>query len=69
MHSYRHPDCESPKDRLAVSVIEQAEAEGRLKPGGTVVEATSGNTGAKLTKLTGSLSSLHGLLHIFSRCP
>jgi cysteine synthase A len=35
----------SVKDRLALSIIEQAEADGRLKPGDTVIEATSGNTG------------------------
>jgi cysteine synthase A len=38
----------SVKDRLAVAVIERAEREGRLKPGQTVVEATSGNTGVGL---------------------
>ena len=38
----------SVKDRLALSIIESAEAEGRLKPGQTVVEATSGNTGIGL---------------------
>ncbi|HEY9218089.1 MAG TPA: pyridoxal-phosphate dependent enzyme [Phenylobacterium sp.] len=36
------------KDRLAMAVIEQAELEGVLKPGQTVVEATSGNTGIGL---------------------
>ncbi|KAL7450623.1 hypothetical protein ACHAWC_002515, partial [Mediolabrus comicus] len=35
----------SVKDRLALSIIEQAEKDGSLKPGQTVVEATSGNTG------------------------
>jgi len=35
----------SVKDRLALAIIEDAEKEGRLKPGDTVVEATSGNTG------------------------
>ena len=35
----------SVKDRLALAVIEDAEKEGRLRPGDTVVEATSGNTG------------------------
>ncbi len=33
------------KDRLAIAMIDAAEASGALKPGGTVVEATSGNTG------------------------
>jgi len=38
----------SVKDRLAKNVIEQAEADGTLKPGQTVIEATSGNTGIGL---------------------
>ena len=38
----------SVKDRLAVSIIEEAERAGDLKPGQTVVEATSGNTGIGL---------------------
>ncbi|RUO30751.1 cystathionine beta-lyase [Aliidiomarina sedimenti] len=36
------------KDRIAVSMIEAAEAEGKLKPGDTIVEATAGNTGLGL---------------------
>ena len=38
----------SVKDRIAVPIIEKAEREGRLKPGGTIVEGTSGNTGTAL---------------------
>ena len=38
----------SVKDRIGVAMIEAAEREGRLKPGGLVVEATSGNTGVGL---------------------
>lgn len=36
------------KDRIALGMIEQAERDGTLKPGGTIVEGTSGNTGAGL---------------------
>jgi cystathionine beta-synthase len=38
----------SVKDRIGVAMIEAAEREGRLKPGGLIVEATSGNTGVGL---------------------
>jgi cysteine synthase A len=38
----------SMKDRMAVAVVEWAEREGRLKPGGTVVEYTGGSTGTSL---------------------
>jgi cystathionine beta-synthase len=36
------------KDRIAVTMIEAAEKEGQLKPGGTIIEATAGNTGLGL---------------------
>src|SRR5499425_934814 len=38
----------SVKDRAAIGIIEHAEREGRLKPGGVIVEATAGNTGIGL---------------------
>ncbi len=38
----------SVKDRIGVSIIDAAEADGTLKPGGTIVEGTSGNTGIAL---------------------
>ncbi|KKO55152.1 cysteine synthase A [Paenibacillus sp. DMB20] len=44
---YQNPGS-SVKDRIAVSIVEEAEKEGRLKPGDTIVEATSGNTGIGL---------------------
>ncbi len=36
------------KDRIAVVMIDAAEKEGKIKPGGTIIEATAGNTGLGL---------------------
>src|ERR1700721_2537674 len=44
---YLNPGLSS-KDRIAVKMIDAAEASGELKPGGTIVEPTSGNTGVGL---------------------
>jgi len=49
------------KDRPARAMIEAAEADGRLKPGGTVIEATAGNTGVGLA-LVGASKGYHTLL-------
>ena len=38
----------SVKDRLGIAIVDAAEASGELQPGGTIVEATSGNTGIAL---------------------
>jgi cystathionine beta-synthase len=38
----------SVKDRIGLGMVERAEREGKLKPGGTIIEGTSGNTGAGL---------------------
>ena len=44
---YMNPGL-SVKDRIAPLIVEDAEKKGELKPGGMIVEATSGNTGAGL---------------------
>lgn len=45
----------SVKDRIALSIVRAAEAAGTLKPGGTIVEATSGNTGVGLAMVGAAL--------------
>src|SRR6516162_11522434 len=42
------------KDRMALAMVEAAERDGKLKPGGTIVEATAGNTGLGLALVAGA---------------
>src|SRR5437016_3956106 len=51
------------KDRIALSMIEAAEEEGKLEPGGTVIEATAGNTGLGLA-LVAAAKGYHVVLVI-----
>jgi cysteine synthase A len=51
----------SVKDRIGVSIVDAAEASGELPPGGTIVEATSGNTGIALA-MVGAARGYHVVL-------
>jgi cysteine synthase A len=55
----------SKKDRIALEIVRRARAEGRLKPGQTVVELTSGNTGTGLAIVCGALG--HPFVAVMSR--
>jgi cystathionine beta-synthase len=50
------------KDRIAITMVEAAERDGKLKPGGTIVEPTSGNTGTGLA----IVAALRGYRCIFT---
>ena len=55
----------SAKDRIALAMIDEAERAGLLKPGGTIVEPTSGNTGVALAIVVAACLQL-----VFSKtCP
>src|SRR5881227_1628914 len=60
---YLNPGLSS-KDRIAVKMIDAAEASGELKPGGTIVEPTSGNTGVGL-----AMVAQHRGYHCVFVCP
>ena len=57
----------SVKDRIGVAMIDRAEQEGRLRPGGTVVEATSGNTGIGLA-LTCAIRGYRSVFVMTDKC-
>src|SRR3977135_635109 len=42
------------KDRVALAMVEAAERDGKLEPGGTIIEATAGNTGLGLALIAGA---------------
>lgn len=54
------------KDRMALAMIEAAEDDGRLKPGGTIIEATAGNTGLGLA-LVGAQRGYKVVLVVFDK--
>lgn len=57
----------STKDRIALYIIDKAESSGQLKPGGTVVETTSGNTGFSIAMIC-ALKGYKCVLAVNSKC-
>ena len=55
----------SVKDRIGVAIIDAAEKSGQLKPGGTIVEGTSGNTGIALAMVGAARE--HGTAEVLER--
>lgn len=53
----------SAKDRIAVALVNAAEQEGRLRPGGTIIEATAGNTGIALA-MTAAVRGYHAIFFV-----
>ncbi len=64
-HIYAKLECFNPggsvKDRIALNMIEAAEREGILKPGGTLIESTSGNTGIGIAAI-GAAKDYHVII-------